>query len=309
MTDNSGEVISANSGKKRIRKAFIFLSFIPFAVISAVQTVTTLPGIILAMIDMQKQGLPMEMSVMMEIFNQKYGLISYVSYCLICFAVFIPWYYKGIVKKNPKVIYRRALGARPLAVGLSVMICLFFVIDAAFVVVDKLFPEVIEHYNELMSVTSLGSNIYITVIYGYILGPITEELCFRGVTYGLLERSGIHHMLAISIQALLFGVLHMNLVQGVYAFFLGMILGYLRYKYKTLFISVFAHMIFNFFGIFVEQCLENFGVTDVQKMLFGLAAALISAALIYAVVKDREKYVEEKAGEVQVTSCGSSDFS
>ena len=50
------------------------------------------------------------------------------------------------------------------------------------------------------------------------------------------------------IQAALFGIMHGNLVQGTYAFVLGVILGYVYYKYQSLVIPILFHMSFNIFG-------------------------------------------------------------
>ena len=50
------------------------------------------------------------------------------------------------------------------------------------------------------------------------------------------------------IQAALFGIMHGNLVQGAYAFALGLILGYVYHKYQSLVIPILFHMSFNIFG-------------------------------------------------------------
>lgn len=281
--------------KKGFRKAYFFLSFIPFAIIVAVQTAATTPGIILAMFDIDKQGLPMEIDTMMDIFNKKYAIYCYIIYCVICMAIFIPWYYKGIVKKSPKVNYKKALGIKPVVMSVSILICLYFIVSGMFLVADKVIPSVMEQYAELMKASSLGTNILITVIYGYLLGPVTEELCFRGVMQGLLQKSNMSYMPVIVIQGLLFGIMHMNLVQGVYAFILGMILGYIRYKYKTLILSVAAHIVFNFFGTSVELLLENAGLSFVQKIIFAAVAAAIAVVLIVVVAKDKTSYIKENA--------------
>ena len=293
MTEgNSVDVKTADDGKG-IRKAYLFLSFIPFGIVMAVQTATTLPGVILAMLDLNKEGRPFELKVLMEVFNNKYAFAGYVAYCVICMAMFIPWYYKGIVKKSPKVIYRKALGIVPVAVSLSIMICLFFVVTGAFVIANSVFPEAIKRYNEFAEMSSLGTNMAITIVYGYLLGPVTEELCFRGLIFGLLEKSRINYLLVILIQSLMFGIMHMNLVQGMYAFFLGAVLGYIRYRYKTLLVTIGAHVIFNIFGTGVEMSIQAAGITNVQKLIFASVAAVIAVILFVIMVKDKKPYTKE----------------
>ena len=294
MAENNVEVKNMTEEKKGFRKAYFFLSFIPFSIIVAVQTAATTPGMILAVLDMDRQGKPMEISVMMDIFNQKYAAFCYVLYCLICMAVFIPWYYKGIVKKGAKTDYRKALGFKPVVITVSILVCLYFVISGLFIIADNAIPSVMEKYNELMKLSSFGTNVFITVIYGYLLGPVTEELCFRGVMQGLLEKSNMSYMPVIVIQGLLFGVMHMNLVQGVYAFMLGMALGYIRYKYKTLILTVAAHVVFNFFGTSVELFLEGAGISSMLKIIFAAVAAAITVVLFIVAAKDNTLYLKEK---------------
>ena len=47
------------------------------------------------------------------------------------------------------------------------------------------------------------------------------------------------------LLALLFGIYHMNLVQGIYAFVLGAVLGLVRVSTGTIFASIGTHIIFN----------------------------------------------------------------
>lgn len=283
------------TGKKKVRNGYFFLSFVPFGILLAVQSVATLPGMIMSIVEIEKENLGYEMNVLMEVFNKKHALPGYLAYCVISLAIFIPWYYKAIVKHGAKVRYKRALGVKPVLKTLALMLSLYFVITGAFVLAEMFVPRVISEYNEMMKMTSLGINLLLTVLYGYILGPITEELCFRGVMYGFLEKSGINHMLAIFVQAALFAIMHMNLVQGIYAFGLGMILGYLRYKYKTVFMTIGAHMMFNFLGIFVEQLIGESGVSDVLKIVVGAVGLVAAVVLMIFTVKDKESYAAEQA--------------
>ena len=246
--NNNGEIVTAGA-KKGIRKGYIFMSFVPFAIVMAVQTATTTPGIILAMIDMDRQGLPFEMATMMGIYNKKYALWGY-----------------------------------------------------------RLLPEVMERYNYLMQITSFGTDVLITVIYGYLLGPVTEELCFRGIMFSMLDRSGIHHIAVIVIQGFLFGLMHMNPVQSIYAFVLGVILGYLRYRYRTVIITVIVHVVFNVFGTYVELSLAGLGITENHYLLFGGIGLILTAVLMIAVIKDKTVYTEDRK-ETQVISSSSSDAS
>ena len=50
------------------------------------------------------------------------------------------------------------------------------------------------------------------------------------------------------IQAFYFGMIHLNLVQGIYAFLLGIVLGAVVKRYGTLKASMYLHFVINFSG-------------------------------------------------------------
>ena len=61
------------------------------------------------------------------------------------------------------------------------------------------------------------------VVYG-VLSPLIEEAVFRGVTFGRIYRaSRMKYAAAALLSSFLFGVYHGNIVQGLYAFCMGMI--------------------------------------------------------------------------------------
>lgn len=74
-----------------------------------------------------------------------------------------------------------------------------------------------------------------------IIAPFAEELLFRGVIYQALKKY-FHIGIAIGIQAVLFGLVHINSVQVVYATLMGILCGYMVYKTKSLWSGVVIHI-------------------------------------------------------------------
>ena len=280
--------------KKKVRAGYVFLAFVPFAAMMAIQTVVQLPGTILSIMEIAKGGEPYSVERLMEIFNAKYGLLSYTIYALACIAVFLPWYYKSIVKKNPKIVYKKALGWRPLVMSAAIMVSMYFVVTALLTGLGIIAPGLMESYKKLVEVSALGVDMPITIVYVILLAPIAEELCFRGMVLGYLEKSNINIRNAILIQALLFGFMHLNFVQGSYALLLGLILGYMRYKYKTVILTAGVHMFFNFVGSIVSGWLQQINIPDHLTMIFGGIGLIAAAAFIVLIAKDRNLYCEER---------------
>jgi membrane protease YdiL (CAAX protease family) len=80
------------------------------------------------------------------------------------------------------------------------------------------------------------------LLYVVILGPIFEEIMFRGAILRSLQPYGSNF--AIVMSSLLFGAYHLVLSQGVFAFFVGLMLAYctLRFSIKW---SMLLHVVNN----------------------------------------------------------------
>lgn len=81
-----------------------------------------------------------------------------------------------------------------------------------------------------------------------MIGPLAEELVYRGFVYGRLRARCSENAAAV-LSALIFGILHFNLVQGVYAFVLGIILAHIVYKTGSLSAAAAAHMAANLVSV------------------------------------------------------------
>ena len=80
-----------------------------------------------------------------------------------------------------------------------------------------------------------------------IMAPLEEEVVFRGgVLRVLLNATGSKsHWIAIILSALVFGFIHFNLAQGVHAFLLGLVLGWMYYRTKSILPGLMLHWINN----------------------------------------------------------------
>ena len=107
----------------------------------------------------------------------------------------------------------------------------------------SLLPEAwMAAYNADMSVlTSTGLNTFLTMA---VLGPLAEELTFRGVIQTRLERA-MPPWLALVLQAAIFGLVHGTPIQMVYAFLMGLAFGFLRRRTGSILPSFAAHAAFN----------------------------------------------------------------
>ena len=96
-----------------------------------------------------------------------------------------------------------------------------------------------------------GDDSFMLVIYAAFVGPFVEELLIRGGVVYRLKNYG--KIFSILISAMAFGLFHMNLIQGVFAFFVGILFAYIALEYSFLW-AVFFHILNNFgFSLLVES--------------------------------------------------------
>ena len=75
-----------------------------------------------------------------------------------------------------------------------------------------------------------------------LIGPITEEMVFRRGILHYLERSGVQVPVSIGASALVFAIVHGNLAQGIPALLLGIALGILYHRSRSVWLCVAAHV-------------------------------------------------------------------
>lgn len=231
----------------------------------------------------------------MNLYLENAMLITFLSQILNLIIFVILYRLMGYKKfVNPcKVVKWKNVGVIALvAVGMQLLTNIALSIVAVFA------PETINQYSELMEMAGLDELTVVTVLATVIMAPLVEELMFRGVTMKLLEKAGAKFWLANIIQAVLFGVYHMNLVQGVYAAVLGLVLGYLGRRYKTLWAPMLMHLVFNgsslVISAFAEYLPENI-ITYIGFVVVGVIC-MVGAFLIARTEKQAQ--VEEMAPEV-----------
>ena len=94
---------------------------------------------------------------------------------------------------------------------------------------------------EMESATGNSETISM-LLYVAIIGPIAEELVYRGFVLKRLESHG--KSLAILVSSILFGIMHGNLPQDIFAFCVGLILAYVAVEYSVVW-SILLHIINN----------------------------------------------------------------
>lgn len=123
-----------------------------------------------------------------------------------------------------------------------------------------------------------------------IAAPIVEELLFRGLVYrGWKKLLGIRTAWVLS--AFFFGIYHRNVVQGLYAFLIGLLLVCLYECFETILAPVVFHIVANMISVIMTECLDMSRVQESVggKLLFAMVFTAIGAGVWKKIAKMRRK--------------------
>lgn len=123
-------------------------------------------------------------------------------------------------------------------------------------------------------------------LYACLLGPVAEEILFRGLVLRSLQPYG--KKFAIVVSSLLFGLFHGNLMQAPFAFVVGLVMGYVAMEYHIGW-AVVLHLINNLvFADLLPRILAFLpqGADDLILTVFLLVCTL--AAVVILILRWRE---------------------
>lgn len=114
------------------------------------------------------------------------------------------------------------------------------------------------------------------LLFTAIVAPFAEEFLFRGIVYKRLT-AWCKPLVAGIISSAIFGAIHFNMIQFIYAFIIGMILAYVYEKYKTIWIPILFHAVANTCSIL----LTNFEIfTQIEATVLGIVLIVVLSTLL-----------------------------
>lgn len=140
-------------------------------------------------------------------------------------------------------------------------------------------------YEKTSSLLLNGNIVYRLFALG-VITPATEEIIFRGLVFNRVKKQ-YGSLYGIVVSSLMFGVFHFNLVQGLYAFIIGMAFAYCYELTGDLKVPVYMHMSINVLTVLSDYYGLN-SITDgntVFKVVLTLMECIISVYLFEMIVK------------------------
>lgn len=223
---------------RRLKVEFFFAGFAPFVLTALLQSASSAVC----------AGMGLDESVTPTLF----------LFEVMVWIVFGTWYYVYVFKRQNRAGNRQKLKKTWYIFPLLAIGCQYITVLWK-AIAGELFPQKLAEYQELMSAAGMegGKVSWLMGIYTVLLAAVGEELIFRGMTMTLFKRSGCGFWIANILQAALFGMFHLNFIQGVYAFVIGIIIGCVVEWYEALAAGMILHICFNFIGTYCIQYLPG----------------------------------------------------
>lgn len=217
-----------------------------------------------------------------------------------CAAVFALWWKilaprslsfarRGYLRRDGASALRRVCGL--MLIGVSVQM----IVSLALTLLVSLIPHIIEEYSQMMEATGTNDLDVLSVLVVGVGAPLLEETMCRGVLLEFALRAvcpewrpcwrrgvaredrwrarsvavpPVRFWVANVIQAALFGLLHINIVQVSYAFVIGLALGAVFWRTGRLRYNIALHAVVNMASFAVDPLW-------VVLMAFGTVGAFI----------------------------------
>jgi sodium transport system permease protein len=180
----------------------------------------------------------------LQIRFRHWGLLATLWGLILAPALLAAWY--------AKLDFRKAFHLnpfRPLSLAGAILLCLGAAGLAAWAgaIQSKLFPEslkLLEGLKDYLDLSRSGTRLLPGLFILAISPGICEEMLFRGVILSSL-RTKLPAWAAVTLTALLFAAIHLNLFRLVTTFLLGLYLTFIVYRTGSIYLSMLAHALNN----------------------------------------------------------------
>ena len=203
-------------------------------------------------------------------FVESNALWFQLAACVACMAVFLPMWL-GMRKKITQYSGNRMSPSVVLLVcgaGTGAYFLIVLIIGALDLL--RFFPS----YEALEDVLYSSGFVVRFLVMG-MAAPVAEELCFRGIVLNRLL-GWLPKWAAVLICSVLFGLIHLNPLQSIYAAMAGVAFSLLYVRFRNLGLCIIGHMAFNLLSVILAEFSGGEGIAGwALLILFALALGVV----------------------------------
>ena len=280
------------SGKVKAILFSILVMIVFFVVLTIGQYIVLFPEMMKAVAE---EGMT-NTTDMLTLLTEKEGLMANAQFVgeIVVIAVMAIWYYFGIVKKEKlegtyEPVSKKFENKYNLLFVAILILTGSFALFTTYTLVNLAIPEVVEEFTQVMGGLTDNALGLIAIIVG---APLSEEMAVRGIIMKRTKKSyGLIGCMIIS--GICFGIMHANIVQGIYAIPLGMVYGYIAYKFNSIIPTIIGHAFHNGLGGYILEVVGGPGA------VIGLVLCLIALYFVSKKVDIPESKTEEVLSSVE----------
>lgn len=109
-------------------------------------------------------------------------------------------------------------------------------------IINFINPALVEEYIEAVGSLVNDANVVLVLISVVLLASTVEEVIMRGILFKEFERSNYPSWVVVLASGLLFGVFHLNFVQGAFATVLGIAIALGFLFSRSLYVPILMHL-------------------------------------------------------------------
>ncbi len=175
-------------------------------------------------------------------------------------------------KKGPKDIAVIILLGAAFSHGMNLLVSLFNI------------NGIFDSY-EAVETEIFAPGVVFVIIRAVILAPIAEELVFRGLVFRRLK-GYTNFWVGALVSSALFGLYHMNLAQGIYAFLFGIVLAAVYHRFNNLLAPILLHFAANLLSVILTYTKAEYPSMAVYMISMIICFAL-SAFLYFFMIRKK----------------------
>jgi len=239
-------------------------------------------GFLVISLSILLEGLGQVPKEFLNLFSGKFENI--VPYVIFAFAIIIKYYVVIILLKwlsNSRNEQKLKYHLNPMSFIFAALMILAFrlIFDNSLILwVSKIsMPDFVNAGFKEPSVSPI-----LLILSATVVAPIYEEIIFRGVLLKGMSKK-INPAIALVVSALFFAVVHFNIPQGINAFLLGLVIGFIYITTDSIYLCIFAHFINNILALLVSSRFALIGgknAMEIHVMLFILGGILLVVAFL-----------------------------
>lgn len=308
LTENTEEMMQevvpedAKTKRKRLKKDIGHMAWgmtfyqLIYQLISSIILIVVLTGIITNMI-MSGEATQAEAEAYYMSMLENEAVLATMSFVFGAIGIgFLFLYFRKRINEKQMFVSRKKMGGKDFLSFLCLVMGIQLLSDPIFIGMEWLFNLFGYTMESSLLAAASGSTTWIMVLFAVIGAPVYEEIIYRGFAMNVAKKYG--KVFAIVISAVLFGVMHMNIPQAVFAFMMGILLGYVAMEY-SLGWSIAFHLINNGFGeafVFLTRNLSE----NTQTVLYYVIVGVFALGGVICLVKNHKAiagYIKENKSE------------